>query len=126
VLRESELHWPPSESPTLSTGIAALAQPGPVAATAQPATAHTIKRYPAMSSARSGAAGCGNASSKLLSPGFSARPSLVLVFLAVGGLRRFGRLRGRIHLVGSLEFLVQLVARGCCLAAVNSGLLLQS
>src|ERR1700731_1353758 len=51
---------------------------------------------------------------------------MVLVFLTVGSPGCFRCLLGRIHLVGPLELLVQLLAGGCCLAAVNSGLLLQT
>ena len=51
---------------------------------------------------------------------------MVLGFLAVGGPRCFGCLRGRIHLVRALPLLVELVTGGRCLAAVGGGLLLQT
>jgi hypothetical protein len=51
---------------------------------------------------------------------------MVLVFLAVGGPRRFGCLRGRIHLVRAVQLLVELITGGRRLAAVGGGLLLQT
>src|ERR1700677_132398 len=68
--------------------------------------------------------------------GVSGRPSMVLVFLAVGGPRRlflavggprrFGCLRGGIHLVRAVPLLVELVTGSRRPAAVGGGLLLQT
>jgi hypothetical protein len=51
---------------------------------------------------------------------------MILVFLAVGGPRRFGCLRGRIHRVRAVQLLVELITGGRCFAAVGGGLLLQT
>src|ERR1700676_4392723 len=71
-----------------------------------------------MSPERSDAGG-GEPRSTWRGAGVSGRPSVVLVFLAVGGPGCFGGLRVRIDLVGALELLVHLVARGGRVAATH-------